>query len=51
MFDNDIETFDGYSQVEFLWDFFVKKRWEKQKHKFSRERRQINISMVQMYKI
>ena len=52
MFDNDIETFDGYSQVEFLWDFFVKKkRWEKQKHKFSRERHQINISMVQMYKI
>ena len=25
MFDNDIETFDGYSQVEFLWDFIVKK--------------------------
>ena len=25
MSDNDIETYNGYSQVKFLWDFIVKK--------------------------
>ena len=31
MSDNYIETYDGYSQVEFLWDFFVKKKMGKAK--------------------